>query len=320
MRAPDFWTKDDGLGALLAPFGALYALGSAARQRFARPFRAPVPVFCAGNLTLGGAGKTPTVAALVRELAARGRRPAILSRGYGGTERGPLRVDPAAHDAARVGDEPLLLAGIARVHVGADRAASARQAIADGADVLVMDDGFQNPGLAKDCALVVVDGGVGFGNGYVFPAGPLREPVAAGAARAKACVLIGEDRFGAAASTGLPVLRADLVPEAGDLAGARVLAFAGIGRPAKFFDTLAAIGADIAATRAFDDHHPYTAAEIPALRADADRLGARLATTRKDYVRLPASLRDGIAVLDVNLRFADPAAFAGLVDGGLAAK
>ncbi len=320
MRAPDFWTKDDGLGALLAPLGALYALGSAARRRFAQPFRASVPVFCAGNLTLGGAGKTPTVAALVRELTARGRRPAILSRGYGGSERGPLRVDPAHHDAARVGDEPLLLAEIARVHVGADRAASARQAITDGADVLVMDDGFQNPGLAKDCSLLVVDGAAGFGNGYVFPAGPLREPVAAGAARAKACVLIGEDRLGAASSTGLPVLRADLVVQANDLAGARVLAFAGIGRPAKFFDTLAGMGADIAATRAFDDHHPYSRAEIEALHADALRLGARLVTTRKDLVRLPASLRAGISALGVELRFADPAAFGRLVDEGLAAR
>ncbi len=318
MRAPEFWTKDDGLGALLAPLGAVHALAVAARIRFARPWRAPVPVFCAGNLTLGGAGKTPTVAALVAELAARGRRPAILTRGYGGTERGPLRVDPASHDAARVGDEPLLLAELAAVHVGADRVAGARQAIADGADVLVMDDGFQNPGLAKDCALVVIDGAAGFGNGYVFPAGPLREPVASGAARAKACVVIGEDRFAAGAATGLPVLRADLVAEPSDLAGARVLAFAGIGRPSKFFDTLKSVGAEIAATREFADHHPYSAAEIEALHAEAARLGARLATTRKDLVRLPAAARHGIAALGVTLRFSDPAAFAKLVDTGLA--
>ncbi len=318
MCAPEFWMRDDGLGALLAPLGAVHVLAVAARIRFAKPWRAPVPVFCAGNLTLGGAGKTPTVAALVAALKVLGRKPAILSRGYGGSERGPLRVDPAAHDAARVGDEPLLLASLAAVHVGADRAASARQAIADGADVLVMDDGFQNPGLAKDCALIVVDGAAGFGNGYVFPAGPLREPVAAGAARARACVVIGEDRFAAGPATGLPVLRADLVAEANDLSGVRVLAFAGIGRPAKFFDTLKGIGADIAATREFADHHPYSAAEIAALHAEAKHLGARLVTTRKDLVRLPAASRAGISALDVSLRFADPSAFGRLVDAGLA--
>jgi len=318
MRAPEFWTKDDGLGALLAPLGAVHALAVAARLRFARAWRAPVPVFCVGNLTLGGAGKTPTVAALVATLKTLGRRPAILSRGYGGTERGPLRVDPAAHDAARVGDEPLLLSELAAVHVGADRVAGARQAIADGADVLVMDDGFQNPGLGKDCSLIVVDGAAGFGNGHVFPAGPLREPVAAGAARARACVVIGDDRFAAGVATGLPVLRADLVPDTNDLSGVRVLAFAGIGRPSKFFDTLRAVGADIAATREFADHHPYSAAELEALRAEAKHLGARLVTTRKDLVRLPAAARTGIVALGVTLRFADPAALAKIVETGLA--
>ncbi len=316
MRAPDFWNDRGPAGALLSPLGAVVALAAAARRAIVRPAKASVPVICVGNLTVGGAGKTPTVAALAAHLIARGRRPAILSRGYGGRERGPLRVDPALHDCVRVGDEPLLLAATAPVYVGGDRAASARLAVADGADILVMDDGFQNPGLAKDRSLVVVDGAAGFGSGRIFPAGPLREPVAWGAARAQACVLIGADQHGAAASTGLPVFRADLVPDDETLCNARVFAFAGIGRPAKFFDTLVQMGAILAGTREFDDHHPYTRAEIEALLAAAAKVGARAVTTRKDMVRVPADLRGHIATLGVHLRFADPSALDRLIDLG----
>jgi tetraacyldisaccharide 4'-kinase len=318
MRAPDFWSRQGGLGALLAPLGALYALGGATRDAFVRPVRASVPVFCAGNLTLGGAGKTPTVAWLAARLAARGRAPAILSRGYGGTATGPLRVDPARHGYRDVGDEALLLARAAPVYVGADRVASASRAVADGADVLVMDDGFQNPTLAKDLSLLVVDGAAGFGNGRVFPAGPLREPVARGAARAQAVLLYGDDTHKAAASTGLPVLRADLVSAASGFAGSRVFAFAGIGRPAKFFATLAASGAEVAATREFADHHPYSRAEIEALLAQAARLGARAVTTEKDHVRVPADLATRVETLPVAMLAHDEAAFDALVDRGLA--
>ena len=318
MRAPEFWSRRGGLGALLAPLGALYALGAAAREAFVRPARAGVPVFCAGNLTLGGAGKTPTVAWLAARLAARGRAPAILSRGYGGTAAGPLRVDPARHGFAEVGDEALLLARAAPVYVGADRVAAARRAVADGADVLVMDDGFQNPTLAKDVSLIVVDGAAGFGNGRVFPAGPLREPVARGAARAQAVLLYGDDAHGAAAATGLPVLRADLVGAASGFAGSRVLAFAGIGRPAKFFDSLAAAGAEIAATRGFADHHPSSRAEIEALLAEAARLGARAVTTEKDHVRLPPDLAARVEAVPVAMLPRDEAAFDALIDRGLA--
>ncbi|MBI3506421.1 MAG: tetraacyldisaccharide 4'-kinase [Proteobacteria bacterium] len=316
MRAPEFWTSGGIAGVLLAPLGAACALGGAMRRAVATPWKAPVPVICIGNLTLGGAGKTPTVAAIVARLIARGRRPAILSRGYGGSERGPLRVDPAAHDAARVGDEPLLLAASAPVYVGGDRAASARLAVAGGADILVLDDGFQNPGLFKDRSLVVIDGAVGFGNGRVFPAGPLREPVSWGAARAQACALIGGDRHNAAASTGLPVLRADLVADDAALAGRRVLAFAGIGRPGKFFDTLAQVGAIVAATREFADHHPYTRAEIESLIAQALHLDAIPVTTAKDMMRIPPDLRARVASLGVTLRFADAAALDAILDIG----
>ena len=316
MRAPDFWNTRGLAGALLSPLGAAVALGGAARRAIARPAKASVPVICVGNLTVGGAGKTPTVAAIASHLIAKGRKPAILSRGYGGHERGPLRVDPAAHDCRRVGDEPLLLSATAPVYVGGNRAASARIAIADGADILVMDDGFQNPGLVKDRSFVVVDGEVGFGNGRLFPAGPLREPIAWGVARAQACVLIGADQRGAAASTGLPVFRADLVPDDETLCNSRVFAFAGIGRPGKFFDTLVQMGAILAGSREFDDHHPYTRAEIEALIAAAAKVGARAVTTRKDMMRVPADLRAQIATLGVHLRFADATALDRLIDSG----
>jgi tetraacyldisaccharide 4'-kinase len=318
MRAPDFWRSGGLASAALAPLGCLYALAGAARRTLVAEWRASVPVLCVGNLTLGGTGKTPLVAELARRLAAKGGRPAILSRGYGGSLAGPVEVDRTRHSAAEVGDEPLLLAEAAPVFVGADRVAAAKAAIAAGAGTLVMDDGFQNPSLAKDRAIVVVDGPAGFGNGRVFPAGPLREPVSWGAARASACVVVGEDAHGAAASTGLPVLRADLVAEANDLAGADVLAFAGIGRPGKFFATLEGVGARMRAVREFADHHPYSRGEIEALLAEARKLGARAVTTRKDLVRVPADLRAGLSVLDVRLVPADEAAFARLVEFGAA--
>ncbi|MBI1246099.1 MAG: tetraacyldisaccharide 4'-kinase [Alphaproteobacteria bacterium] len=318
MRAPDFWHARGPASLALAPLGWLYALGGAARRSLVDPWRAGVPVLCVGNLTLGGTGKTPLVAEIARRLAARGGRPAILSRGYGGAAKGPLRVDPGRNTAADVGDEPLLLAAEAPVFVGTDRVASAKEAVASGADRLIMDDGFQNPSLHKDRAIIVVDGPAGFGNGRVFPAGPLREPVSWGAARAAACVVIGEDAHGAAASTGLPVLRADLLAQPNDLAGADVLAFAGIGRPGKFFATLEEVGARVRAVRQFDDHHPYSRAEIEALLAEADRLGARAVTTRKDLVRVDPDLRLRLSVLDVRLVFADEAAFDAQLDFGRA--
>ncbi|MDE2581170.1 MAG: tetraacyldisaccharide 4'-kinase, partial [Rhodospirillales bacterium] len=210
-RAPRFWDAEVGGGALpalLAPLAALVAAATA--RRVARPgWRAPVPVLCVGNATVGGAGKTTVALDLAARLARAGRTPHVLLRGYRGTMRGVRRVAPG-DSAALVGDEALLLAEVAPTWVGADRAASARAAVAAGAGALVMDDGLQNPGLVKDVALLVIDGGFGFGNGRVLPAGPLREPVAAAAARCAAAVLIGEDRHGARAALqpALPVLRA----------------------------------------------------------------------------------------------------------------
>lgn len=318
MIPPEFWRRDCWQARALAPLGWLYALGGAARLRFGTSFDANVPTICVGNLTLGGAGKTPTVLALAERLRARGRRLGILSRGHGGSAAGPLRVDPAAHDAALVGDEPLLLAHAAPTWVAKKRAQAAYAALAEDIDCLLLDDGFQSPALRKTLSLVVIDGGAGVGNGRVFPAGPLREPVARGLARARAIVLVGEDETGfeRAHGAGRTILRARLEPESRALAGARVYAFAGIGRPGKFFASLRALGCEIAGAREFSDHHPYTRAELDALQDAAGQ--ARLVTTEKDLARVPADLRARFETLKVRLAFDDPQALDAILAEALA--
>lgn len=309
MRAPEFWHRDGWLAALLSPVAGLVTFAGRRRQARARPWRAPVPVICVGNLVAGGAGKTPVAIALAQRLQTLGRTPHFLTRGYGGRERGPLRVDPARHAATEVGDEPLLLAAIAPTWVARDRRAGAEAAVAAGATAIVMDDGFQNPALFKDLSLIVVDGGYGFGNGRVMPAGPLREPVADGLARAHAVVRLGEDTAGTAAAVAgvLPILEAALVPVRPEaLKDRAVVAFAGIGRPAKFFATLEDLGCRIVARHAFPDHHPYRRAAVERLRAAAKTAGAVLVTTAKDAVRLPADLRQDATVCEVALRWREP--------------
>lgn len=316
MRAPEFWRHDGLWPRLLAPAAVLYALGGRLRAVAATPWHAPVPVICIGNLVAGGAGKTPVAISIARRLAARGMAVHCLSRGYGGRLRGPVCVDPAAHTAREVGDEPLLLAAHAPTWVTRDRAAGARAACDDGAQAIVMDDGFQNPSLAKDLSLVVVDGGYGFGNGRLIPAGPLREPLLDGLARADAAVLMGEDkgRLRPHLERRLPVLAGRLVPDDESLRGRRVVAFAGIGRPAKFFATLEAMGCRIAARFAVADHHSYTPDEIMQIveRAHAER--AIPVTTEKDFVRLPEDARTMVRALPVRLEWADEAALDVLID------
>jgi tetraacyldisaccharide 4'-kinase len=308
MRAPDFWRHDGPLARLLAPLGRLYGASVARKAGTAHPARAGVPVICVGNLTAGGSGKTPVAIAIAGALIARGRTPFFLTRGYGGKQKTPLRVPPDA-DAARVGDEALLLAGAAPVIVAADRAAGARLAVREGADVIVMDDGHQNFSLAKDLSLVVVDGAAGFGNGRMIPAGPLRESVAQGLARADAVIVMGAGNPDLAGFAG-PVLRAHLVTDAASFAGRPVFAFAGIGRPEKFIESLRGAGVPVAGTRFFPDHHPYSAAEIAALKAT----GLPLVTTEKDIVRLAPSARMGIAAVRAAVRFDDTAPLGGLLD------
>lgn len=312
MRAPEFWHGDRGRLApiLLAPLSAVFDAAARLRKLAVKPWRAPVPVICVGNLTVGGAGKTPTVLALADRLQAGGLRVGCLSRGYGGKATGPLQVDPQHHRAAEVGDEPLLLAGAAPTWIARDRKDGARVAVAEGVDVLLLDDGLQNPTLIHDLALVVVDAEYGFGNGRLLPAGPLREPVERGLARAGAVVLIGEDRHGVAAALARRVpmiLTAQLMPDddAFALKGRKVLAFAGIGRPAKFFATVERLGADIVARVPLADHHRYTPDEAMRLVEEAQRLGAVPVTTAKDFVRLPDGSRRMVTPVGVHLQFDD---------------
>jgi tetraacyldisaccharide 4'-kinase len=322
MREPAFWWRPAGLAArLLAPAAAVYA--AVAAWRIGRPGRAAgVAVVCIGDLTVGGAGKTPAAVAVARMLEAAGRRPFLLSRGYGGAIKGPVRVDPSRHRARDVGDEPLLLARAAPTIVARDRIAGAQAARAAGAGTIVMDDGFQNPALNKDLAIVVVDGRRGIGNGKVFPAGPLRAPLDRQLARAQAVLLIGSgpggDEVGAAArARGLPVFRGGLAPEAQALAALkarRVLAFAGIGDPQKFFATLGEAGIDVGARVSFADHHRYRRSEAQDLIARAERDGLVLVTTEKDAARLAGqddlkALADRARTLPVRLAVAEEHAF-----------
>ncbi|WP_026381349.1 tetraacyldisaccharide 4'-kinase [Afifella pfennigii] len=292
MRAPSFWwRKGAWQAAALSPFGFAYGLVAGARMRRAGA-AAPKPVLCIGNFVLGGAGKTPLCLAIGALAQRHGLRPGFLTRGYGGAEAGPLRVDLRKHSAEEVGDEPLLLAERAVTVVARDRVAGARALAEAGVDLIVMDDGFQNPSLNKDVSLIVVDGARGLGNGGVFPAGPLRAPLAAQLDLADAVLVMGEGEPGEAAAgraraAGLPVFSAALRPSgAADWAGAPLLAFAGIAAPQRFFASLQAAGASIGERRAFADHHPYSEADAQALLELAEARGLVPVTTEKDAVRL----------------------------------
>ena len=330
MREPAFWYRPPSLlSRLLAPLGAIY--GAITAQRMSRAgASAGIPVLCVGNYHLGGAGKTPTTLALVKLLRELGEQPFVVSRGYGGTQQGPLRVDPASHSAADVGDEPLMLASRVPVIVSRDRVAGAALARASSASVVLLDDGFQNPSLAKDASLIVIDAARGIGNGGVFPAGPLRAPVEPQIARTDALIVIGageaaNDIAAAVAKRGAPVLRARLVPDQASvdkLRGQRVLALAGIGDPARFFATLRASGVTVAEEKSFADHHPFTPDEIERLVSDAAATSLALVTTEKDMARIRSDARlkayvDRIVTFAVTLKFDDESALRDFVAGRL---
>jgi tetraacyldisaccharide 4'-kinase len=315
MHEPAFWYRPISLTSrLLMPLGAVY--GAIAARRLAREgLDAGIPVLCVGNYHVGGAGKTPAVLALVNLLREAGEAPIVLSRGYGGKLRGPIKVDRERHAATDVGDEPLMMAQAVAVVIARDRADGVALARSQGASVIVMDDGFQNPAIAKDASLIVIDGDRGLGNACVFPAGPLRAPLPPQLARTDALIIVGKggaaDAVAAAiAAQGGLVLRALLVPSeasAAALRGKRVLAFAGIGDPQRFFRTLRAGEIDVVAEKAFADHHPFSEGEIEALVAAAKRDGLTLVTTEKDLARLGRKRALDVVPFAVTLRFDDEA-------------
>ncbi len=318
MREPAFWHRPSSWKShLLRPLAALY--GAVAALRLQRNgFDAGVPVLCVGNYHVGGAGKTPAVLALADILRELGEMPVVLSRGYGGKLRGPVVVDPSRHTAEKVGDEPLMMSSRVAVVVARDRVNGVAMARSQGASVILMDDGFQNPAIAKDAALIVIDSERGIGNGYVIPAGPLRAPLPPQLARTDALIVVGggdasrEVAAAVAAREGL-VLSARLKPNAASLAalaGKRVLAFAGIGDPQRFFRTLRSSGVDVVRERAFADHHNFSANEIEALLAEATLDALTLVATEKDLARLreggelPALARE-IVPFAITLEFED---------------
>ncbi len=316
MRAPRFW--DSGLDPrsreaapvtriMLSPLAALYAHATASRIRNATPARLSIPVICVGNISAGGTGKSPVAASIRQHLSARhpGLRIATLSRGYGGRLKGPLKVDPGKHTAADTGDEPLMLARTGEAWIGSDRAATGAAMQADGVQLVIMDDGHQNPGLAKDLALIVIDTEAGFGNGFVIPKGPLREPVTSGLARADGVIMVGPgDRPAGLDAFSGPILRAQIEPTA-RLEPLTYVAFAGIGRPEKFFDTLAAVGHAPVDAVPFPDHHVFSENDLRYLRSLAETYDATLITTEKDFVRLTPEQRSGILTLPIRAEFTD---------------
>jgi tetraacyldisaccharide 4'-kinase len=320
MREPGFWHRPSSfVSLLLLPLGALY--GAVAARRLQREgLDAGIPVLCVGNYHVGGAGKTPMVLALAGMLRDLGETPVVLSRGYGGRLHGPVKVDPDRHAAADIGDEPLMMARTVPVVVARDRISGVALARSQGASVILMDDGFQNPAIVKDASLIVIDGDRGLGNGLVFPAGPLRAPLPPQLARTDALIVVGDGAAAAPvaaaiAAQGKPVLSAHLRADAASVAslrGKRVLAFAGIGDPPRFFRTLRASGIEIVRERAFADHHPYAQAQIEALVAEAKPGALTLVTTEKDLARLRsggrlASYAQEIVPFAVTLEFDDAA-------------
>lgn len=316
MRAPEFWnTPPDSLAwqaTLLEPLGKLYAALTARRVARGPDYIAPVPVICIGNLNAGGTGKTPTTIAIAQRLLEMGHSPHIVTRGYGGRAIGPTRVAPdmPAYD---VGDEPLLLAAFAPTWVAKSRAQGIEKATQAGATHILMDDGFQNPSVRKDLSIVVVDARIGFGNGLCIPAGPLREPVSAGLARANIVLSIGAEKDQKSFASKWPITSAqhltgalEPLPTGMPFEGLKCLAFAGIGHPEKFFRTLRNLGADLVHCEPLSDHQPLTPALMTRLETEANLRGAQLVTTEKDAVRLPSAFRQKVITLPVRLALDTP--------------
>ena len=314
MHAPKFWYRKANrmskfLTKLLMPISAIWKIQTA--HNISKPsIKIDIPVICVGNINMGGTGKTPTAIYIAQTLKQNGKTPFILTRGYGGSIVGPALVN-AAHTAQDVGDEAVLMACFVPVVVAKDRVVGGKFAQSKGADIVILDDGFQNPSLYKDTSIVVIDSDVGFGNGHVFPSGPLRETIETAKARASHFLLIGRGKKRSEIETelgsGIPISYGHLAPvETGiKWKGMRVLAFAGIGRPQKFFDTLGALGADIISKRSFGDHEEIPRMLLERMQKEAWGLGANLVTTEKDAARLPKEWQGSVLSLPVRLQIDD---------------
>lgn len=312
MRTPGFWSDRNLLSTLLTPLGWVYHLATQINMAKHSPSKVNVPVICVGNLTAGGTGKTPTAVSLAKLLQQQNRQPFFLSRGYGGALHN-IVVDPTYHSPQQVGDEPLLLSRQAPVVVNPNRYQGALTAIANGADTLIMDDGFQNPKLYKDLSFLVFDGGFGYGNGLCVPAGPLRESLHSGLKRANAIIVIGDDKHNLSKQFNLPVFRGKIIPVAPEGMKRRVIAFAGIGRPDKFYQSLRELDFEILETMDFPDHHFYKDKELDNLIKMAQENTSDLITTAKDLVKIPAQLRAQFKVLEIEIEWENPGALTGFI-------
>ncbi len=305
MKTPAFWQTNNIISFLFSPLGALYNFATQYRIKNNIPQKVSIPVICLGNLTAGGTGKTPTAISIAELLQNAGKHPSFITRGYHGKNSAVL-VDKTIHTPQQVGDEPLLLAHAAPTYVNPDRVISAQTAEANGADCLIMDDGFQNPGLFKDLSFIVVDGGYGFGNYKCIPAGPLREYVNNGFKRAQAVIIIGKDKHNIAQTTDLPVFYGTIFPKAHKFTGQTVVAFAGIGRPQKFYNSLLEENINIIKTFDFPDHHYYTEKELREILDFAKKNNAQAITTSKDFVKIPEHLKPLFSVLEITIAWQDP--------------
>ena len=306
MKTPKYWQSNSFISKILAPFGWVYGALTQARLKIIKPKKVEIPVICVGNITAGGTGKTPVSISIAKLLGIEMYHPYFVTRGYGGQLQNVI-VNNKKHTASEVGDEPLLLSQQAPVVVNANRYAGAELAIKNGADVIVMDDGFQNPTLHKNLSFLVFDGTYGIGNGKIIPAGPLRETFCNGVKRADALVILGKDKHNLAEKSGLPVFYAHTeAVQTSNIENPNVVAFAGIGHPQKFYHTLCQQGFNVVETIDFPDHHFYTREELEKILEKAKALKAEVYTTSKDYVKIPHLLQKEIKVLEIAIVWDNP--------------
>jgi len=318
IKTPSFWYRKPTEGPalfekILTPLSKLYEKGAELHRESKSPSGVNCPVICVGNLNAGGSGKTPMALVLMQMAQESGlfKKPVFLTRGYGGRVRGPSLFDPKRHDPKDVGDEVFLLGKVAPCIIARDRFAGAMFAKNNNADLIIMDDGLQNYSLTQDLKIVVIDGSMGFGNGKTMPAGPLREPLSGGVAKADLFILMGNDQrgIGSLLPADKSVLNVSVTAQIdADDKDKPLFAFTGLGWPEKFFESLRAGGGDVVETQGFPDHHPYTPKEMDALIARAEAKGARLITTRKDMIRVPANYQRGgkISVAGLGMNWAEP--------------